>query len=181
MTRKQPESELVRAAFALEEELGRFEAAAEEAREPRFHSKRNLEQGAQVLLRAADVESRLGICVGALVAAIRAANQRQQVATAVLRSFGEELQQRQAVYRALTAEYEAFALAAAELRVMLSDRPDALAEARALLVALVARVEGVASNAQAQGFRDVALDAGGRREQLVAALSKLERAGAGLD
>lgn len=190
MSRNEKEpSQLSLAAEALEEELRRFERAAETIRSVSLDSGRNLEKAGKALKTVADLDGRLGEHVQALVQAVAAVRDRQQAQAEAIHARALELQQRTLAYQALLNRYEEVGKAAGALNVdvqqFAADREAATTESAKTALhprleqlqqrmgELAAQAEGLSADSDQQEFSDIARQADSLRQQLLSAKNKL--------
>jgi hypothetical protein len=180
---KSPSSELVAAAEALESQLTRFESLADQLRKAPLNSEKSLERASKLLRDVAEQDQVLNASVSALVAAVTAARDRQQVQAEAVNARAEELQRRAETFKALLERYGALGGSAAELNLRMQEfaaqrakaqTPEQSAELMGTLDALNERMGQVAEEAQSvvrlaeeQDFTDVGRQADSLRQQLL--------------
>lgn len=176
MSKHDSKSELVLAASALDAELVRFEEATVGFRKLQLNSQKNLERAAKMLTDLAGVEETLGQQVQVLVTAISHVRDRQMQQVEVVRAKAEEINMRTLAFQALLEQFKVLGVGAAGL----NDKLQASATAGAPLIDLHAEMGELAAQAQAlaeiakgQEFEDLARQADGLRQQILAARSKL--------
>lgn len=175
------ESDLTRAALAMEEELQRFEELCLAAAKTPLRSRKSLERAAKQLEAVAESDDRLTVQVQALLAAIQAAKARKDDVAAKVSAAALVLQERTARYQQLMTDFAGLGHLAAELG---ASAPDAsrLAEASVAgslydrLGDLAAKAESLRSQAASDDFDDVASDADSLRQQLLATRNRLKLA-----
>jgi methyl-accepting chemotaxis protein len=186
--RQQSESsELVNAAMAIEEELRRFEALAEEVRTSPLRSQKNLEKMGKLLNTVADCDERMVANMRALLGVLNTWRDRQQALAAQVNSRAQELQERTKQYQALMERFallgqEAAALSASMQQVAGRTQQGQPMKAEEIIASLqqvnermtqVADNAGkLASDAEAHDFLDVSRDAESLRQQLLAARNR---------
>jgi len=186
---KPQDSELVTAARALDAELARFEALAEQLQAAPLQSEKHLERASAMLQGLADLDEQLRAHVAALVGAISKMRDRQQARAEAVHERAQALQQRTEVFKALLVRYGALGQSAGELNVRMQQfaqqrQAAQTSEARAALAgdfeALQARMtqvadeaQGLARAAEEQAFDDVGRQAESLRQQLLSARNKL--------
>jgi chromosome segregation ATPase len=177
-------SDLAAAALALDEELERVEALAAAAARVPLTSERNLERAARTVNEAAQAQQRVGERIQTLVAALNTARERNEATVAALSARGAEVQQRHDELGALLQRFEALGQeareisgAAQEISASAAAQPD---ETVARLHQIEARMGGVvdgaralAEAADAAGLDDLARQADGLRQQVLAARNKV--------
>lgn len=186
---KSPSSELVVAAEALETQLKRFEALAEQLRKTPLNSEKNLERASKLLRDVAEMDQQLNGSVSALVTAVTASRDRQHAQAEAVNAYAQELQNRAETFRALLERYGALGQSAAELNQRMQEFATRRSEAQtdeqnaelvSTLDALSERMGQVAEEAQAvtryaeeQDFSDVGRQADSLRQQILSARNKL--------
>ena len=190
MTRPDPEhSELTTAAQALEEELQRFEALAEALKKAPLDSQKNLERAAKSLHDVATLDERLSARVQTLVLAITSARERQQQQAQEVEARALALQSRTGLYQDLLTQYAALGQSAGSLNALMQTlaeehredpTPEQSAQSSLHFEELKGRMDEVVSTAQAltslaeeRDFSDLARQADGLRQQLLAARNKM--------
>jgi methyl-accepting chemotaxis protein len=185
--RRQSEtSELVNAAMAIEEELRKFEALAEEVRTGGMRSQKHLEKMGKLLNSVADCDERMVAHMRSLLGVLNTWRDRQQTLAAEVNSRALELQERTKVYQSLMERFgtlgqEAGALSS-QMQEVASRTQGQPMQAEEIISSLqlvnekmtqVADNAGkLASDAEAQDFTDVARDAESLRQQLLAARNR---------
>jgi DNA repair exonuclease SbcCD ATPase subunit len=191
MAKPPPEepSALLAAAEAFDAELARFGRLAEGAGKGALESQRDLERAAELLREAAESEESLAARAQALMAALGRARDRQQTQAETVRRRADEIQGRTTVLADLLQRYEALGETAKELnglgqRLAESQRAAAdspgdptwrsgLKELYDRMTDLAAGVEELMNAARAAIFPDIARQAEGLRQQLLAARNKV--------
>lgn len=181
-----PRSPLVEAAEALDEELQRVGALSREAQRLPLDTRKNLERTGERLAELARVDERIGPLLQRLLAAVSEIAARQQEDGARLEARAGELQRRRETYQRLLERYAALGAAAQELNQGLQALPrprdaggphgvdaDALERIRAEVSTLVASAAAMSEAARAEDFDELARDADGLRQALLAARNKL--------
>ncbi|HYH96479.1 hypothetical protein [Hyalangium sp.] len=187
---KSPSSELVAAAEALDAQLTRFESLADQFRKSPLNSEKSLERASKLLQDVAEQDQQLNASVSALVAAVTATRDRQQVQAESVNARAQELQQRADTFKSLLDRYGALGQSAAELNQRMQEFAAQRAQAQtaeqstevlATLDALNERMGQVADEAQAvtrlseeQDFTDIGRQADSLRQQLLSARNKLQ-------
>jgi uncharacterized protein YoxC len=190
MSKREKTSELVAAAEALEAQLTRFESLAEQFRKSPLNSEKSLERASKLLRDVAEQDQQLNVSVSALVAAVTATRNRQQVQAESVNARAQELQQRAETFKTLLERYGALGQSAAELnqrmqefaaqRTKNQETGGQNTELIGILDALNERMGQVADEAQAvtglaeeQDFTDIGRQADSLRQQLLSARNKL--------
>jgi uncharacterized protein YoxC len=187
---KSPSSELVAAAEALDAQLTRFESLADQFRKSPLNSEKSLERASKLLRDVAEQDQQLNASVSALVAAVTATRDRQQVQAESVNARAQELQQRADTFKSLLDRYGALGQSAAELNQRMQEFAAQRGQAQtaeqntqvlATLDALNERMGQVAEEAQAvtrlseeQDFTDIGRQADSLRQQLLSARNKLQ-------
>jgi hypothetical protein len=107
--------DLVAAVVAFDAELKRFARACESAQKRPLDSQKNLERVAEALNEAREAERQLGPRAQAMMAALSAAREQQQVQAESARQRVEEFNQRTQVFHDLMERYRAIGMEAGEL------------------------------------------------------------------
>jgi len=183
------ESPLVRAAAALDEELRRYDALAEEASQVQISSGKTLERAAKIVQESTSRNDTLQEKLRELVAQIEAARLRQVESLGVLLEAARRTQSRSEQYDAILQRFGALGESARSLSVQAAEasaKPSegaAEAEARASLAAMEVSMAGVVAEAEAltalaadQGWDDLKSQADGVRQQVLALKGKLTAA-----
>src|SRR6185295_8751381 len=102
---KRPTSELLTAAETFDDELERFGRLVEAARRGPLNSQKNLERAARAFQDIGKSEKRLGEAATALVGALQAARQRQEVQAEAVQGRAQEIEARTAVAADLLQRY----------------------------------------------------------------------------
>jgi cytochrome c556 len=186
---KPPSSELTTAAEALDAQMRRFEALADQLRKAPLDSEKSLERASKLLREVAEQDRVLNEAVSALVAAVSAARERQHTQAEAVNARAQELEQRAETFKALLERYGALGRSAAELNQWMQDFAARRAEATTAeqnaelltrLDALQERMGQVADEAHAvtqladaQDFTDIGRQAESLRQQILSARNKL--------
>jgi uncharacterized protein YoxC len=191
MSKREKSSELVAAAEALEAQLTRFESLAEQFRKAPLNSEKSLERASKLLRDVAEQDQQLNTSVSALVAAVTATRNRQQVQAESVNERAQELQQRAETFKTLLERYGALGQSAAELNQRMQEFAAQRSKSQetggqnteliGILDALNERMGQVADEAQAvtglaeeQDFTDIGRQADSLRQQLLSARNKLQ-------
>ncbi len=190
-------SDLLRAAAAFDEELARFGRLVEAARVGPLNSQKHLQRAARAFEEVGESEKHLGEAAQALVAALQAAREEQEVQAKALQGRAKEIEARTAVAADLLERYGAVGQKAGELNTLVleiaakktngSSEPDAstisaLAALRARMGDVADTAAGLVSLAREADFDDIARQADSLRQQIIAVGQKvaaIERALAG--
>lgn len=182
-------SELAAAAEALESQLRHFEDLAEQLRKHPLNTEKNLERASRLLQEVAALDGQLSQSVSALVAAVSRARDRQNTQAESVQQRARDLESRVEVFKTLLTRYGALGHSAADLNGQVQQfaarrsgprTPETDAHLALELQALLERMgqladeaQGVAQAAEEQDFSDVARQADGLRQQLLAARNKM--------
>jgi hypothetical protein len=174
---------LTAAAEALESELRRYEQLAAELQHERLDSEKTLRRAAQTLVALRTSDERLGTHVGALVAAINEARDRQQAQASVVAGRAEQVGARSERFAALLERFEALGADAGELNRLVQqlatqDKPTnggagGFAEVDTRLGRLADDAGTLSASAQGEDFPELARRAESLRQQLLSARNKL--------
>lgn len=179
------------AAEALETELRRFEELADAFGRERLDSEKSLRRAAQSLLALQEAETRLAEQLGALVAAIGTARERQEASAIAVQGRAELVRQRSEALQELMARWEALGREAGEVTRLaqeaqtsretngdeqIDEHGAAFEQVDTRLTALAGSAESLSSAAAAVDFDDLARLAEGLRQQVLAARNKLRLA-----
>src|SRR5438128_12558553 len=115
---KPPQSELLVAAAAFDDELARFGRLVEAARTGPLNSQKHLQRAARAFEQVGESEKRLGETAQALVAALQGARQEQEVQASALQGRAKEIEARTAVAAELLQRYGAVGEKAGELNTL---------------------------------------------------------------
>lgn len=180
------DSELLAAATALDEELGKFERLTEKLRSSPFASQKSLEKAADTLRQLSESDQELGRRVASMVQAITSARERQQKQAELVEARALELQQRTLTYQQLMEGYGVVGGSARQLHDLLSklvgnqaprrtpEFEEGLRELLRGLLAVAAAAKDLAERAGDEGFSDVERLADGLRQQILAAMNKVK-------
>src|SRR5262249_17963400 len=180
-SKKEDATALVAAALALDDELETFEQLAREVARLPLDSQKSLERAAEVLRHAASSDERLAERVGGLVAAIAETRRRREAGAKLVQDRATEIEARSTTFAQLLESYRGIGSAASEITQRLqslvqsapAEREAALAEVRHKVAELAARAQELMKEADGAGFSDVARQADGLRQQLLAGLNKV--------
>jgi hypothetical protein len=171
-----PPSELIVAAEALEDELGRMEVLSRAVRRIRLDTEDNITRAAERLSEALALPERMAPRLQALSAAMAGMQARQQAALEPLAQFAVLIQRRK---QRLSEHMQAFAelgRAAGALNAALTggkrDVP-ALADADAPLTEIAGRARALTDAARADDFPELAREADALAQRMVALRKRL--------
>jgi hypothetical protein len=190
MPRDTPNSTLVAAAAAFDEELQHFGRLAEQAQKRALDSRKALERVAETLKEAVDAEQELGARAQALLAALNAAREQQEQQAAAIRSRAADLERRTKQFTELAGRYQALGVEVASLNQLAQDvlsrrTGDGAAESASFregLGALDQKMELAAESAQALAkdsheadFDDLSREAHTLFQRIVSAREKVNQ------
>ena len=188
MSTGKPQSPLLEAAAAFDDELARFGRLVEAARTGPLNSQKNLQRAAHAFEQVGESERRLGETAQALVAALQGARQEQEVQALALQGRAKEVEARTAVAADLLQRYGLVGQRAGELNSLVLDiaakktngssEPDeeiiaSLAELRGKMGEIAESAAGLVSAAREADFDDIARQADSLRQQIVAVSQKV--------
>jgi hypothetical protein len=183
MSKSESKSELIAAASSLDAELVRFEEATVSFRKLSLNSQKNLERATRMLTDLADVEANLGQQVQVLVTAISHVRDRQMAQVDVVRAKADEINARTIEFQELLEKFKGLGVDAAALNEKLQASAAAnkpLIDLHAEMGELAAKAQGLAEIAKSHDFEDLARQADGLRQQILAARGKLHHLEPGL-
>jgi hypothetical protein len=173
-----PQSEIARAAEALEDELALLETISTAARKIRLTSDKNIKRAAAELNETLALPDRLAQRLADVSAALVRLQERQQAALEPLAAFAVELQRRTQLF---ARHMEAFAVlggAASEVNAALSaGAPDraALARAEARLREISEQARALFEAARADDFPEIAREADVLKQRMAALGGRLPK------
>ena len=183
-TKKQ--SPLVLAAAALDEELRRYDALAEEAKRSHITSGKTLERAVRVVQESTALNEAVQEKLRHLVKEIEAARVRQVESLSTLLETAQRAQARSEQYEALLKRFAALGESARHVNTLAletdakrqSGAPEAtvlqgLDEVRTQMAAVVAEAEALVAVAAQQDWTDLERQAEAVRQQMLAAKNKL--------
>jgi hypothetical protein len=183
-------NQLVEAALALEQELRRITALADEARRLPLDSQQNLELTEEKMMELRKVDKTLQPLIAALLGAINVIVDAQQTQAAAIKARAEELQNRRAMFQNLMTSYGSLAHTAKDLYDLVrafadARQNDGIAHPNApslyvIQQAMSEMIEGASQILQAakqENFKDMAYQVDALYQQLSSARDKLNRLG----
>jgi hypothetical protein len=187
-TEKRASSELLTAAEAFDDELARFGRLVEAARTGPLNSQKHLQRAAHAFEQIGESEKRLGEAAQALVGALQAARQRQEVQALAIQGRAQEIEARTSVAADLLQRYGAVGQKAGELNAIVLDIaakkangssvPDAtviasLVELRGKMNEVAEGAAALVAAAREADFDDIARQADSLRQQIVSVGGKV--------
>jgi hypothetical protein len=188
MSTAKPQTPLLEAAAAFDDELARFGRLVEAARTGPLNSQKHLQRAAHAFEQVGESEKRLGETAQALVAALQGARQEQEKQAAALQGRAKEVEARTAVAADLLQRYGLVGQKAGELNSLVLDiaakktngssEPDekiilSLADLRGKMVDIAENAAALVSAAREADFDDIARQADSLRQQIVAVSQKV--------
>ncbi len=180
-------SELVAAATAIEEELGKFETLAEEVRSGPLRSQKQLEKMGKLLNQVADCDERMVANMRLLLGVLNKWRDRQQTLATEVNSRAQELQERTKVYQELMQRFGGLGQEAGALSTQMQEvagmtqqgQPlkaeeiiSSLQQVNERMTQVAEHAGKLASDAEAHDFLDVSRDAESLKQQLLAARNR---------
>jgi hypothetical protein len=178
-------SELMAAAAAFDEQLIRFAALADTARQGPLNSQKNLQRAARAFQEIGEAEKRLGVAAQELVQALTTARRTQETQAQAIQGRAQEIARRTAVAADLLKRYGAIGEKAAELNALVinlgtkngaaagSEVLPLLAQVRARLAEVLEGARELVAAAREAEFEDIAGEADSLREQVTLADVKI--------
>jgi hypothetical protein len=166
-----PQSEIARAAEALEEELALLEHISSAARKIRLSSDKNIKRAATELQETLALPERLAQRLADVSAALVHMQERQQAALEPLAAFAVELQGRTQLFAKHMAAFGTLGGAASEVNAALSGgAPDraTLARAEARLQEISEQARALFEAARADDFPEIAREADVLKQRMAA-------------
>lgn len=167
-----PDSDLVRAAQTLADELRHCEEAVAEACKIRLNTEKNIGRAARALQKANDHREQTAAQGGVLLAAIQATHARAQEATSRMEARAAEIQARMQRIQAFQARAEEFVAAVREVTEVARGARDPR-EILERLQPVEDRITAELEEAKKQELDDVAHEMAGLREMLASVRRKL--------
>jgi hypothetical protein len=172
-----PQSEIVRAAQALEDELALLETIAAAARRIKLTSDKNIKRAAAELAETIALPERLGQRLADVSAALTGMQARQQAALEPLAAFAVELQRRSELFGKHMEAFGALGTAAGEVDAELTgganDRA-ARTRAQARLEQIAASARSLFEAARADDFPEIAREADVLKQRMTALRQRLD-------
>jgi len=171
-----PQSEIVRAAQALEDELALLETISASARKIKLTSDKHMKRAAAELGETLALPERLGQRLADVSAALNHMQARQQAALEPLAAFAVELQRRSELFARHMEAFGALGQAAGIVNDDLAGAAnDAAARARAnaRLEEIVAAARGLFEAARADDFPEIAREADVLKQRMAALRQRL--------
>jgi uncharacterized coiled-coil DUF342 family protein len=178
-------SPLIQAAEAFDEQLARFDAAAETVKKAPLTSGKHLERAAEVLKEVASIDEKLGEQVRALVSVINDVRDRQQQQAAAVLERAQELQRRTNEFQALQEKYAGLGKVAGELNEALQtslqsaggqpvpEMASTLSKVGERLGLAADEAQALANEAQEKEFSDMVRHADALRQQVLSTKNRL--------
>jgi chromosome segregation ATPase len=181
-------SELVIAAQALDEELGRLRGLAEALGRQKLDSGSAVEKATKLLQTVSSCEADIGQRIAALSTALQGLGQQQVEQVSRINERAAQVNARAEAYQKLIGQYESLGQSARDLNAKVkpmlggegAELVPAMLEIESGARDLATRAGVLAEQAAAEQFRDVHDLADGLRQQLLAAINKLQLARARL-
>lgn len=173
----QDESELVRAAAALERELTSLEGLARSVRKIRLDSQKSIARASKELNEALAVPERLGAGLQTLATAMAQMQARQQTALDALANAANQIQERMEKLGRHMQAFAALGLAAGEVGELLQtegDAPAARLDAHARLGRITEGARELLDAARADDFPEVAREADALKQRVAALRKRLD-------
>lgn len=183
------ESSLVLAAAALDEELRRYDALADEARRSSINSARSLERAVRIVQESTGRNETVQEKLRGLVAEIEASRVRQVESLHALLEAAKHAQARSEQYDALMQRFAALGESARHVNTVAAEADakraggapetevlEGLGAIEAQMTAVVAEAEALAVAAESQDWADSKRQADAARQQLLAVKNKLTAA-----
>lgn len=181
--------ELTEAARALERDLLRFEELAEAARKAPLDTRKGIERAAKATSEAAEAQQRVGAALGALIAAIASARERNEAIARALSENGQEIRRRAEQLGELFQRFAALGEEGKQINLLVQDvaaRQRAAASPEQLCEVVLAMddIDGrmarlgddaraLAAASSAAGIVDIAEQADAMRQQIAALRNKV--------
>jgi hypothetical protein len=173
---KQPASEIVGAAEALEDEIARLETLSKSARKIRLTSGKNLSRAAAELNETLALPERLAQRLQDVAQALARMQERQQAAIEPLTTFAVEVQRRTQLLGEQMQRFDALGKAAGEINAELAasqgDRA-AVARAQARLLEISDAARALFEAARAADFPEIAREADVFKQRMAALHARL--------
>ncbi len=179
-----PDSPLLAAVHALDDELGRFEALADAARRTPLTSERNLEKAATAINQAAESQQRVHGHIQALIEAITVARKQHDETAEALVKTRDEVQARGERFQTQLARFAALGKEAADISGFvrqlgeLKGKPNGevvaqLAEVQERMTKVVAGATALGKEAESEDMEDLGRQCDSLKQQVQSALNKV--------
>lgn len=173
MTKAEGPSDLAEAAAALDHELRRFEELAAQAARVKLNTEKNLERATDALSRAAESQDRIHAIVQKLVAAVAAARGRQEADAAALMARAQEIAGRRGQFAQVLQRMAGLGQMAKEVQELLQQPTAPMDEVLARMQQVADDAADIGRAAAEQDMEDLARQADGLRQQVLAAKNKI--------
>jgi DNA repair ATPase RecN len=173
MTRPEDTNALSEAALALDRELRRFDDLSAQATRMKLTSEKSVERATEALTRAAECQDRIHAHVQQLVAAVGAARQKQETDAATLMSRAEQIAARRKEFAEVLQRMAGLGQMAKEVQESLQAGPSGMQEVQARMQQIADEAADISRVAQEKEMEDVARQADGLRQQILAARNKV--------
>ena len=172
-TKASSPNELSEAALALDRELQRFEELADQAARLKLTTERSVERATEALTRAAESQDRIQAHVQQLVAAVGSARQKQEADAAALMARAEQIAARRKEFADVLQRMAALGQMAKEVQEALQAGPGGIAGLELRMQKIADEAAEIALTARQKEMEEVARQADGLRQQLLAAKNKI--------
>jgi hypothetical protein len=172
-TKASSPSELSEAALALDRELQRFEELADQAARLKLTTERSVERATEALTRAAESQDRIQAHVQQLVAAVGSARQKQEADAAALMARAEQIAARRKEFADVLQRMAALGQMAKEVQEALQAGPGGIAGLELRMQKIADEAAEIALTARQKEMEEVARQADGLQQQLLAAKNKI--------
>jgi len=172
-TKASSPNDLSEAALALDRELRRFEDLADQAERLKLTTERSVERATEALTRAAESQDRIQAHVQQLVAAVGSARQKQEADAAALMARAQQIAARRKEFADVLQRMAALGQMAKEVQDALKAGPDGIDELQSRMQKIADEAADIALTARQKEMEDVARQADGLRQQILAARNKV--------
>jgi len=166
-------SELSEAALSLDRELRRFADLADQAGRLKLNTEKNLERATEALTRAAESQDKINAHVQQLVAAVSVTRQKQESDAAALMKRAEEIAGRRKEFAEVLQRMAGLGVRAKEVQEALKAGAAAVDEVQSRMQRIADEAADIGRTALEKGMDDVARQAEGLRQQILAARNKV--------
>src|SRR5437762_3799398 len=173
MTKASSPNDLSEAALALDRELRRFEDLADQAERLKLTTERSVERATEALTRAAESQDRIQAHVQQLVAAVGSARQKQEADAAALMARAQQIAARRKEFADVLQRMAALGQMAKEVQDALKAGPDAIDDLQSRMQTIADEAADIALTARQKEMEEVARQADGLRQQILAAKNKV--------